>query len=70
MTQEGVLVTEVETGSEAEKAGLRPSQIITRVGETPVPRPSEFAKAVAGLKGSVTLETETGPVTVKASNAD
>jgi S1-C subfamily serine protease len=65
MARRGVLVTEVESGSEAEKAGLKPNQLITRVEGRPVPSPREFARAVAGLKGPVRLETDQGVVTVK-----
>jgi S1-C subfamily serine protease len=59
------VISEVETGSEAEKAGLKVNQVIARVADKPVPNPREFAKAVAGLKGPVQLDTEQGPVTIK-----
>jgi serine protease Do len=63
----GVVVSEVLTGSEAERAGLKRSQIITRVGpdNVQVHNPREFAEAVGALKGPVRLETELGAVTVK-----
>lgn len=65
MSREGVIVSEVETGSEAEKSGLKPGQLVTRVDGQPVRNPTEFARTAAGLKGPATLETELGPVSVK-----
>lgn len=65
MSREGVIVSEVESGSDAEKAGLKPGQLITRVDGHPVRNPSEFARVVAGLKGPARLETELGPVPLK-----
>jgi S1-C subfamily serine protease len=65
MAREGVLVTEVVSGSESERAGLRTGQIISRVEDRPVRNPRDFAEAAARLKGPVRLETDQGPVTVK-----
>jgi S1-C subfamily serine protease len=65
MAREGVLITEVATGSEAEKAGLKTNQLVTRVEGEPVRTPKEFATAVDGKKGPVKLETDAGVVTVK-----
>ncbi len=65
LARRGVLVTEVETGSEADRAGLKPGQVISRVGDKPVPNPRSFRKAVEGLKGPVQIETEQGPMTIK-----
>lgn len=66
MAREGVVVTEVESGSEAQKAGLKVGQIISRVGEsTRVPNPREFRRVVEALKGPVRLDTDQGVVTVK-----
>lgn len=63
----GVVVRDVESGSEADRAGLKRSQILMSVGpdHVQVRNPREFAEAVAALKGPVLLETEQGPVTVK-----
>ena len=60
MSREGVLVTEVESGSASEKSGLRTGQVVSRVDGAPVKNPREFAKAVAGKKGPVKLETDAG----------
>jgi len=65
MSREGVVVTEVETGSEGEKAGLKLNQFVSRVDGRPVRNPRDFAKAVAPLKGPVRLDTDQGVVTVK-----
>ena len=65
LAKRGVLVTEVETGSDADRAGLKAGQIISRVGDKAVPNPREFLKAVEGLKGPVQIETEQGPMTIK-----
>jgi S1-C subfamily serine protease len=65
MAREGVLVTEVESGSAADKAGIRTLQIISRVQDQPVRNPREFVRAVAGLKGPVQLVTDQGPLSVK-----
>ena len=51
MAREGVVVTEVESGSEAEKAGLKTGQLISRVDGQPVRNPREFAKAVRRPQG-------------------
>ena len=65
MARRGVVVSDVEGGSEAEKAGLKKDQIITRVDGKPVPNPREFARVVAGLKGPIRLDTDQGAVTLK-----
>jgi S1-C subfamily serine protease len=65
MAKKGVVVTEVESGSEADRAGLKTGQLVTRIDGQSVPNPREFARVVAGLKGPARLETDQGPVTVK-----
>jgi serine protease Do len=42
----GVIVTEVERGSVAERRGLRPGDVITEVNHTPVTSPKDFREAV------------------------
>jgi serine protease Do len=61
----GVVVTEVAAGSPADIAGLKKDHIITAVAGRPVRSPDDFAKAVAGHRGPVTLSTQFGPITVK-----
>ena len=65
LARTGVVITEIESGSDADQAGLKALQVISRVGGVPVPNPRAFRKAVAGLKGPVELETDRGPVTIK-----
>jgi S1-C subfamily serine protease len=60
-----VAVTEVENGSPAEKAGLKVGQLIKSADGKPVRTPRDFAKAVSGHSGPVTLGTDLGPVEVK-----
>lgn len=43
---EGVIVTEVERGSEAERRGIRAGDIITMVNNQPVSSPGEFREAI------------------------
>jgi len=61
---QGVAVREVEPGSPADKAGLKPWLTIRSVGDRPVNDPADFARAVAELKGPVRLMTDLGPITV------
>jgi S1-C subfamily serine protease len=60
----GVVVSEVLDDSLASRSGLKKFQVIRQVEKTPVSNPSQFAQAVAGLKGPVTLMTDQGPVTL------
>jgi serine protease Do len=43
---EGVIVTEVEQGSVAEKKGFRPGDIITEVNQKSVNTPNQFRDAI------------------------
>jgi S1-C subfamily serine protease len=61
----GVVVVEVEEGSPSSAAGIKRGQLIRRIGEKQIRSPREFAEAVAGLEGPVTLDTDLGVVTVK-----
>ncbi len=60
----GVVVSEVVDDSPAARSGLKKFQIVRQVEKTQVSTPSQFAQAVADLKGPVTLITDQGPVTV------
>jgi len=60
----GVLVTDVQRGSPASKAGIRPGQIITMVGQTAVTSPKDVVREVEKAAGegrpSVLLMVEQG----------
>lgn len=63
MSKGGVGVTEVETGSPADSAGLKRGVVITEVDGRPVPTPADFARAVAAKDGKdITLTTQLGPI--------
>jgi S1-C subfamily serine protease len=65
MARGGVVVTEVEPGSPADRAGLKPSQIIRSIEGKTLRSPREFLQFVAGLHGPVNVETDLGAVTIK-----
>ena len=57
---QGLLVTDVEDGSEAEQADVRPGDLILEVNQRPVNSPDEFKKIVGDdgkKKGVVMVET-------------
>ena len=62
MARGGVAVTEVETGSPAAKAGLKPGQIIRSIDGKPLKNPRDFLRLAEDLQGPVSLETDQGPV--------
>ncbi len=51
---EGVLVTEVEQGSPAFRAGLQPRDIITRINRQPVRSPQEASRALSAVPSGST----------------
>ncbi|MCS7305304.1 MAG: PDZ domain-containing protein [Thermoguttaceae bacterium] len=57
----GVAVTEVQEGSPAWHAGLRPGMIISHVGRVPVRTPREFQEAVAQQTGFVEVRLADQP---------
>ena len=61
---DGVLVTDVQQGSAASKAGIRPGYVITMVGQTAIDSPSELVdeveKAAENGRPSVLLMVEQG----------
>lgn len=62
--KEGVLVTNVQRGSPASRAGIRPGQVITMVGQTSVDSPDDVAgeveKAAEAGRPSVLLMVQQG----------
>jgi S1-C subfamily serine protease len=65
MARGGVVITEVETGSPAARADLKPGQIIRSVEGKTLRTPRDFLQFVAGLQGPVNVETDLGAVTIK-----
>ncbi len=57
----GVAVIEVQEGSPAWQAGLRPGMIISQVGQVPVRTPREFQEAVARQTGPVEIRLADQP---------
>jgi S1-C subfamily serine protease len=58
MAQGGVIISEVQSGSSVAGVGLKPGQIIVKVDGKSVRTPADFAKAVEGITGTVTITTE------------
>jgi len=70
---EGVLVTEVERGSAAERKGLKPGDVITEVNGKPVSSPKQFAqlmKAADLKKGAVILYKTKGTSKIEVLRDD
>jgi serine protease Do len=71
----GVVVVDVRPGSAAAEARLQPGEFVTRVNRVNVRTPREFADAVQGQAGEVTLQVLVGDgspqrsVTIPASTA-
>ncbi|MBD3378984.1 MAG: Do family serine endopeptidase [Candidatus Omnitrophica bacterium] len=63
--EEGVVVTEVEPGSPAEKAGIRESDIITHVGRKRIAGVDDFRKAVKRVRGAFLIKTLRGFTVIK-----
>jgi len=53
--EKGALVAEVEDGSAADQAGIRPGDLIQEVGRQPVTSPAEVNKALEKLEGKTVL---------------
>ncbi len=58
MAQGGVLVSEVQPGSAADDAGIKAGQIIVKIEGRPIKTPADFASAVEGIRGTVSITTE------------
>ncbi|MBC8876465.1 MAG: Do family serine endopeptidase [Planctomycetes bacterium] len=52
---EGVVITGVQSGSRAERAGLQSGMVITEVNRHPVKAPADIAKAISGADSSSIL---------------
>lgn len=53
---DGVLVSSVDAGSAAEKAGLKPGDVITSAGGRDVKTPADFSREMRNRRGSVMLK--------------
>ncbi|MBD3427105.1 MAG: PDZ domain-containing protein [Candidatus Omnitrophica bacterium] len=63
---EGVVVTDVEKDSPADRAGIRVSDVITHVGRRPVNSKEEFLEAVEAIRGPCLVRTPRGFFVIKA----
>ncbi len=58
MAKGGVIITEVQPGSPADDAELKPGQIVIAVEDQPIRSPADFTKAVRDRRDPVVLTTE------------
>jgi len=63
--KEGVVITNIESGSAADKAGLNLGDLILKIGDKRVRNKEDFEKAILGIKGSSLLKTNKGYFVLK-----
>ncbi len=54
-TKEGVLITTVDEGTPAKKAGLKAGDVITKVNNRAVTSPDQLRRLITGVSGDVTI---------------
>ena len=54
-TKEGVLITTVDEGTPAKKAGLKAGDVITKVNNRAVTSPNQLRQLITGVSGDVTI---------------
>jgi S1-C subfamily serine protease len=59
----GVLISDVQAGSAADRANLKSGDVITHVNQAPVPTPSAFYQSVANARGAIELTLYNSPPT-------
>ena len=66
--REGVVVTHVEPGSSADRAGIRHGDFIFEINRRPVTSVDDFAKAASSIKGDALIKTGRGYAVLKAAD--
>ncbi|KTD16186.1 Do family serine endopeptidase [Legionella jordanis] len=71
---QGALIAQVNQGSPAEKAGLRPGDIITRINDTPISQATQVKSTIGllrvGTEAKLTIQREGKEMTVSAVVTD
>jgi serine protease Do len=65
-TSEGVIVSHVEPGSPADRAGLRVGDLLLEINRLPIASVQDFLQATAQVKGPALVKTTRGYFVVKA----